>query len=132
MSVTLDDVSYTYRSYNTTIAPALRGVSLNIGDEEAVAILGPSGSGRSTLLLHLNGLLKPDAGRVLLEGADINAPGVDLVGIRRRVGLLMQNPDEQLFGASVSADVGFGPEQAGLPPSEVDERVAQALRSVGM
>lgn len=133
MSLILQDVGYSYAgTAQGPPVPALRAVTLRVGSQESLAILGPSGAGRTTLLLHLNGLLKPTSGRVLLDDADINARGTNLVTVRRQIGLLMQNPDDQLFGITIRDDVAFGPRQQGLSRAVIDQRVEEALRNVGM
>ena len=96
-----------------------------------LAIVGHNGSGKSTLARHLNGLLTPDSGRVLVDGMDTGDEG-KLLSIRQRVGMVFQNPDNQLVTAIVEEDVGFGPENLGVPPAEIRERVDSALREVGM
>ncbi len=107
-------------------------VSLDIAENSVVSLLGSSGSGRSTLLSLLNGLLKPQEGHVRVDGVEPSARGTNLALLRRKVGLLMQNPDDQLFGATVAADVAFGPTQLDLPAGEIAERVRGALHSVGL
>lgn len=112
---------------------ALGDVSMRVEAGECVGIVGPNGSGKSTLLLHLNGIL-PDravgAGRVLIHGEAISSANLERV--RRQVGLLFQNPDDQLFCATVQEDVAFGPLQLGLEPAAVEACVRQALSQVGL
>lgn len=110
--------------------PALRGVDLHIAAGERVALLGPNGAGKTTLALHLNGILTPAAGTVAVGGLPVGKE--QLREIRRRVGLVFQDPDDQLFMPTVHADVAFGPRNLGLPEPEVAARVAAALDAVGM
>jgi cobalt/nickel transport system ATP-binding protein len=107
---------------------ALRGVNLEVEEGESVYLMGPNGSGKSTLLLHLNGLLLPQRGEVRVFGRDTR-DGVE--EIRRRVGLVFQDPDDQLFMPTVFEDVAFGPLHLGLGEREVRRRVREALRAVG-
>ncbi len=109
---------------------ALRGVSLRIAPGEKVALLGPNGAGKSTLILHLNGILRPQAGVVRASGLEV---GEKTLGrVRAAVGLVFQNPDDQLFSPTVFDDVAFGPIYQGLKPDEVRARVDEALSAVGM
>lgn len=125
-AIEVRDLHYSYPDGTA----ALRGVTLSIADGERVAILGPNGAGKTTLMLHLNGLLTPEQGHVSIEGVDV---GPDTVRqIRQRVGLVFQDPDDQLFMPTVRDDVAFGPANMGLPSAEIDRRVAEALAVVGM
>ena len=110
---------------------ALRGVDLTVDTGERVAVLGPNGAGKTTLVLHLNGVLAPTAGRVVVDGLD-TADRSSLREVRRRVGLVFQDPDDQLFCPTVRQDVAFGPANLGLDADEVDARVGEALDAVGM
>lgn len=109
---------------------ALFGVDLRVGRGERVAVVGPNGAGKTTLMLHLNGILTAGAGAVRITGLPIAKP--HLREIRRRVGLVFQDPDDQLFMSTVGQDVAFGPANLGLRGAELDERVAQALAAVGL
>ena len=109
---------------------ALAGVSFAVGVGELLAVIGPNGSGKTTLARHLNGLLRPTAGRVLLDGRDIAA--LALEDIAQRVGYVFQDPDHQLFAASVTEEVAFGPRNLGLPAAEIERRVTESLDAVGL
>jgi len=125
-SVKVDDLEYTYPDGTR----ALDGLSLEVGEGERVALLGPNGAGKSTLMLHLNTIHEPQEGSVEVAGRDV-ADGEERE-IRRRVGLLFQNPDDQLFCPTVWKDVAFGPTNLGLSDEEVEERVEEALRVTGV
>ncbi len=109
---------------------ALNGVSLHIAPGEKVALLGPNGAGKSTLLLHLNGILRTQAGQVSVCGLQVTEK--TLSRVRAAVGLVFQNPDDQLFSPTVFDDVAFGPIYQGLPVAEVRQRVDEALAAVRM
>ncbi|RZU54496.1 cobalt/nickel transport system ATP-binding protein [Krasilnikovia cinnamomea] len=112
---------------------ALRGVDLTVRQGERVALLGPNGAGKTTLVLHLNGILHGGAGTVTVTGLPVDpADRARLADIRRRVGIVFQDPDDQLFMPTVAEDVAFGPINLGLRGAELDDRVARALTAVGM
>lgn len=111
---------------------ALRNVSLEIEDGELVGIIGPTGSGKSTLIQHFNGLLKPDSGKVFVDGVDLTLKDTQLRLIRQKVGMVFQYPEHQLFGETVLEDVGFGPRNIGLSDEDVIQRVREALAYVGL
>ena len=111
--------------------PALRGVSLGIEKGSFVVVLGHNGSGKSTLAKHMNAVLLPSGGAVYVEGMDTRDQAV-LLEIRRRVGMVFQNPDNQIVAAVVKEDVAFGPENLGVPSDEIKTRVSDALRRVNM
>ncbi|HYF93572.1 MAG TPA: energy-coupling factor transporter ATPase [Symbiobacteriaceae bacterium] len=132
MPITLSQVSHIYQPGTPYEWRALDDVSLTIPDGEFWGIIGPTGSGKSTLIQHMNGLLKPTSGRVLVDGIDLSQRGVDLRQVRQKVGLVFQYPEHQLFGESVFEDVAFGPRNMGLTADEVEERVARAMERVGL
>ena len=111
---------------------ALDDVTFDVADGEFVGIIGHTGSGKSTLLQHLNGLLKPTSGTVVIGDTDITAPGVSMLKIRRKTGLVFQYPEYQLFEETVEKDVAFGPNNLGLPEEEVQQRVREAIGLVGL
>ena len=115
-----------------TESVALEDVSFEIEDGQMVGIIGHTGSGKSTLLQHLYGLLKPTSGQIVVSGRDITAPGVSMVEIRKKIGLVFQYPEYQLFEETVAKDVAFGPKNLGLPEAEIDERVREAIELVGL
>src|SRR6266581_3722648 len=124
----VNDVTFSYSAQGEQDAPpALRDVQLHIDVGETVAIIGHNGSGKSTLAKLLAAILKPDSGSVLVDGLRTNAGGEDIWTIRQRVGLVFQNPDDQLVANSVIDDIAFGPENLGLPRFEIEERVQEAM-----
>lgn len=111
---------------------ALEGCSLVIGGGERTFILGVNGSGKTSLLCHLNGLIRPLSGEILIDGRPLGYDRGSLRELRRRVGILFQNPDSQLFSVSIREDVSFGPVNLGLAEGEVERRVESALELVGL
>jgi cobalt/nickel transport system ATP-binding protein len=109
---------------------ALFGVDLHVHPGERVALLGPNGAGKTTLVLHLNGILTPGAGSVTVSGLPVT--DANLLEVRRRVGIVFQDPDDQLFMPTVRDDVAFGPANLGLRGAELDDRVVEALSAVGV
>ena len=132
MLLTVENLSYTYMPGTPFEVKALKNINLEIPRGEYLAIVGQTGSGKSTLVQHLNGLLKPTKGRVLLEGEDIYQRKSGLKDLRQRVGLLFQFPEQQLFEETVFADVAFGPKNMGLDEAEIKRRVEKALTLVGL
>ena len=126
--ISINEVEY---SYDGSEQKALSGVSLEIRDGEFLAIVGHNGSGKSTLAKMLNALLLPDSGTVTVFGMDTADEELTLE-IRKRVGIVFQNPDNQIVTMVVEEDVGFGPENLGVPTAEIIERVHNALEAVGM
>lgn len=122
----LEDLRYAYPDGQV----ALRGVNLSLAPGERMALLGPNGAGKTTLVLHLNGILGAGGGRVSVAGLDVARP--HLAEIRRRVGIVFQDPDDQLFMPTVAEDVAFGPANLGLAGPALQARVAEALEAVGM
>jgi biotin transport system ATP-binding protein/energy-coupling factor transport system ATP-binding protein len=117
--------------YDSDDAPVLEQVSLEIPEGQYVAVIGPNGCGKTTLVKHFNALLVPQEGEVLVDGLSTKDPKVHRE-IRRRVGMVFQNPDNQIVGMSVEEDVAFGPGNLGLAPAEIRGRVGVALETVGM
>ncbi|MGH8568185.1 MAG: energy-coupling factor transporter ATPase [Gammaproteobacteria bacterium] len=127
-----DRLSHVYLMGTPMETVALREVTLAIDEGEFVAIIGPTGSGKSTLVQHFDALLRPTSGRIRVAGQDLSDPKADLKRIRQQVGLLFQYPEHQLFEESVFEDVAFGPRNMGLDVDEVKVRVREALTSVGL
>lgn len=125
--IELRDISYSYRNSKTE---ALKDVSLRIYAGEKVAFLGANGAGKSTLFRHLNGILKPNTGQILVHGEPISKKNISKV--RQTVGIVFQNPDDQILAPTVEQDVAFGPVNMGLSEKEVDSRVREALELVSM
>lgn len=139
MPIELQHVTHAYAAASSKrgavadkpVAPALDDVSLRVEDGELLAVIGHTGSGKSTLIRHLNGLLQPTSGRVLVDGLDLSKK-TDRKAARRIVGMAFQYPEHQLFAPTVREDVGFGPRNLGLEPDEVDARVRDALAQLGL
>ena len=132
MSIQVRNLTHVYEPGMPTESVALEDVSFEIEDGQLVGIIGHTGSGKSTLLQHLNGLLKPTSGQIVVSGRDITAPGVSMVEIRKKIGLVFQYPEYQLFEETVAKDVAFGPKNLGLHEAEIDERVREAIELVGL
>lgn len=132
MPIYLNNVSFTYSAGTPFERHALRGVNLSIADGEFVGIIGQTGSGKSTLVQLLNGLIKPTQGTVTVGDVTTTDKGVQLRALRQEVGLVFQFAEHQLFAETVAADVAFGPQNLGLNASEVAARVDEALSTVGL
>lgn len=132
MPVAVKCLEHVYNKNSPFEVKALDGVSFSIGDGEFVALIGPTGSGKSTLVQHLNGLIRPQAGTVIVDGLDISEKRVDLRQVRRKVGLVFQYPEYQLFEETVLADVAFGPRNLGYSQEEAESRAREALSLVGL
>ncbi len=124
------NVTHTYSAGSALQSSAIRDVTLSIGEGEFVCIVGHTGSGKSTLVQHLNGLLKPSEGAILVEGEDLHGETVDKRRVRQKVGLVFQYPEYQLFEETVAKDIAFGPKNQGLSPEEIDGRVRRAMAHV--
>ena len=134
MMIQTENLCYTYAAKEDTALqrPALVNVNLAIERGSCAAIIGVTGSGKSTLVQHFNGLLQPTSGKVIVDGVDVSAKGVDLFRLRQRVGMLFQFPEAQLFERSVYDDVAFGPRRMQLGKHEIRARVHAALNAVGL
>lgn len=132
MSIVIEHLNYVYMTGGPYETHALHDVSLTIGDGEFVGLIGHTGSGKSTLVQHLNGLLAPSSGRVLVDGLDLADKETDRRAVRCKVGLVFQYPENQLFEETVEKDIAFGPKNLGLAPDEIDRRVRDAMRRVAL
>ena len=132
MSIRVEHLTHIYDKGMPTQSVALDDISFTAEDGQFVGVIGHTGSGKSTLLQHLNGLLKPDSGRVIVGDVDITAPGTSMVEIRKRIGLVFQYPEYQLFEETVAKDVAFGPKNLGLSQEQIEERVREAIELVGL
>ncbi len=126
------DLHHTYLLGTPLEAVALRGVNMEVGEGEIVAIIGPTGCGKSTLVQHFNGLIRPQKGEVVVAGHDLSDEKVDMKALRRQVGLIFQSPEQQLFEQYVGDDIAFGPRNFGLDKEEVRRRVKKAMEMVGL
>lgn len=132
MSIIVKDISYTYEVGTGFERQALKDVSCVIDDGEFIGLIGHTGSGKSTFIQHLNGLVKATSGSIFYNGADIYEKGFDMRDLRSKVGLVFQYPEHQLFETDIFKDVCFGPKNLGLPKMEVELRAFEALRLVGL
>ncbi len=132
MSIILDHVSYVYGEGTPLEVRALDDVSLQIPDGQFVGVIGHTGSGKSTLVQHMNGLLQATSGHIYFNGEDIYDRSYNLKNLRSKVGLVFQYPEHQLFEIDVFSDVCFGPKNLGLGKKEAELRAFEALRSVGL
>lgn len=132
MSMKLEHVSYIYSQGNAFEKKALDDICLEIPDGQFIGLIGHTGSGKSTLIQHLNGLLRATSGQIFWDGEDIYGEGYDLRGLRSQVGLVFQYPEYQLFETTVFADVCFGPRNLGLSQEETEKRAREALSQAGL
>ncbi|MBP3604034.1 MAG: energy-coupling factor transporter ATPase [Lachnospiraceae bacterium] len=132
MSIILDHVNHIYEEDTAMAFPALTDINLVIPDGQFIGLIGHTGSGKSTLVQHLNGLLKPTSGAIYYNGADINDEDYNKKELRSKVGLVFQYPEHQLFEIDVFSDVCFGPKNLGLSKKEVELRAYAALKQVGI
>ncbi len=132
MPISFEKVSYVYESDTPWEKRALHEVSLDIEDGDFVGIAGATGSGKSTLIQHMNGLLVPTSGKVVVDGIEVTEGSQDLKELRRKVGLVFQYPEHQLFEETLRDDIAFGPQNMDVPPEEVERRVKWACSAVGL
>ena len=132
MSIKIENLSYTYAPGSAYEIHALKNLNLEIEEGQFVGIIGHTGSGKSTLIQLLDGLIKADEGHIYYNGEDIYAPGYSLRSLRGKVGLVFQYPEYQLFEETVYRDIAFGPKNMGLSEAEIDKRVREAAGFVGI
>lgn len=132
MSIKIENLIHVYMPGSPFEKRALDDVSLSIKEGEFVALIGHTGSGKSTLIQHMNGLLKPYSGKIYVDDIDIAAPKVKMSEVRKKVGLVFQYPEYQLFEETIEKDIMFGPEKLGLNSEEVLNRVKRAMNIVGL
>ena len=132
MSIIIEKLNHIYDIGSPFETNALNSVSLQIEKGDFVGLIGHTGSGKSTLIQHMNGLLKPTSGKILINGFDITSSKAKLSEIRKKVGLVFQYPEYQLFEETVEKDVAFGPNNLGIEPEEVNRRVKESLEMVGL
>ena len=132
MSIKVDHISYTYMPGAPYEKEALKEISLEIKKGEFIALIGHTGSGKSTLVQHFNGLLHPTKGQVSLDGVDLAGKTKEARSARNKIGMVFQYPEQQLFAETVYEDIAFGPKNMGLPYEEIKERVTDAMRFVGL
>ncbi|RDY25931.1 energy-coupling factor transporter ATPase [Romboutsia weinsteinii] len=132
MSIIVNNLTHIYNEGMPFASKALDNISLEIKDRDFVGLIGHTGSGKSTLIQHLNGILKPTSGEILINGFNITDPGLNLTEIRKRVGVVFQYPEYQLFEESVEKDIAFGPSNLGLEEDEIRKRVKLSMESVGL
>lgn len=132
MSIKIENLTHIYMKGSPFEKKALDNVSITINDGEFVALIGHTGSGKSTLIQHINGLLKPHSGNIIVNDINISNKGVKLSDIRKKVGLVFQYPEYQLFEETIEKDIAFGPKNLGLSDEEIDIRVKRAMKMVGL
>ena len=132
MSIKITNLTHIYAPDSPFESKAIDNVSLEINDGEFIALIGHTGSGKSTLIQHLNGLLKANEGQILINDFDITAKDVSLVDIRKKVGLVFQYPEYQLFEETIEKDISFGPRNLGLSEEEINQAVRYSMSLVGL
>lgn len=132
MAIEIKDLTHIYDQGSPYQTAALDSVTLEIREGEILGLIGHTGSGKSTLIQHMNGLLKASSGSIRIDGEEITARGARLDAVRKKVGLVFQYPEYQLFEETVAKDVAFGPTQQGLTGDQLEERVREAMAVVGL
>ena len=132
MSIKIESLTHIYMPGSPFEKVALKDINLTINDNDFVALIGHTGSGKSTLIQHLNGLLSPTKGKIYIDDIDITEKNVKLVDIRKKVGLVFQYSEYQLFEETIEKDIEFGPKNLGLSDEEIHQRVVKAMEMVGL
>lgn len=132
MSIKIENLTHIYMPKSPFEKVALDNVSLEIKDGEFVALIGHTGSGKSTLIQHFNGLLEPNSGKIVIDGINITDKNVKLTDIRKKVGLVFQYPEYQLFEETIAKDIAFGPRNLGVSEEEIQKRVIESMEMVGL
>jgi energy-coupling factor transport system ATP-binding protein len=132
MFIRLENVYFTYSLGMPFETEVLKNINLEINEGEFIGLIGHTGCGKTTLIQHFNGLLKPTSGKVFVKGIDINKKGVKLKLIRQKIGLVFQYPENQLFEETIYQEVAFGPKKLGLPEEKIEKRVREALKIVDL
>lgn len=130
--IQIEQLEHIYMANTPLEHKALTNVNMAIVEGECIAIIGHTGSGKSTLIQHLNGLVRPQRGKVIIDGEDLASSKMDIRALRRKVGLVFQNPEDQIFEKLVGDDIAYGPLKMGLPLKEVRDRVKWAMEIVGL
>lgn len=132
MSIKVENLTHIYMKNSPFENKALDNVNIEIRDGEFVALIGHTGSGKSTLIQHINGLLKPHSGKIIVDGVDITEKKINLNFIRKKIGLVFQYPEYQLFEETIEKDIAFGPRNLGLSNDDINKRVKRAMDIVGL
>ncbi|NLK94690.1 MAG: energy-coupling factor transporter ATPase [Clostridiales bacterium] len=132
MSIKIENLNYVYMPNGPFEKKALNNVNLEIDDNDFLAIIGHTGSGKSTLIQHLNGLIKATSGKIIIDGVDITDKNVNLIDIRKKDGIVFQYPEYQLFEETIEKDIAFGPKNLGLSEEEIHSRVKRSMEMVGL
>ena len=132
MPIKIENLTHVYMEGTPFEKKAIEKINVSINDGEFIALIGHTGSGKSTLIQHINGLLKPHSGKIVIDGADITDKKVKLADIRKKVGLVFQYPEYQLFEETIEKDIAFGPRNLGLSEDEILLRVKKAMNIVGL
>ncbi len=132
MSIKIENLTHIYMKGSPFEKKALDNINITINSGEFLALIGHTGSGKSTLIQHINGLLKPNSGRIIIDDVDITEKKVNLNFIRKKVGLVFQYPEYQLFEETIEKDIAFGPKNLGLSDDDINKRVKRAMNMVGL